>query len=314
MSQHDETSQTAEAAAVQERDLMALADGRIAPDSVRAARINDHLRKNPAAATQVRAWQQQNAAIRAHFGGVMAEAVPDRLQPATLRARRAAVHARQRQLAAAACALLALAAVLRMVAFPQVDEDARLDRFAGAVAELSKDHAAALDDVGASPRTATPAQLGPALPDLGRLGFSLQSQRSVTAGTQATTEARYQDARGRALRLFVTEEGNGQPPELHRRVQDGHEIVYWRAGHRLYALAAEAPLGSADLEQIARATRPRDPVVEAGAALAVRGEGEGRTSAQPPPVAMDESHPRADNAPSHPASVHYEGMVKESSL
>ncbi|MHA7834103.1 MAG: anti-sigma factor [Algiphilus sp.] len=314
MSPHDPTSENAEATAVQERDLMALADGRVATDSVRAARIHHHLRKNPAAATRVQAWQHQNAAIRTYYGGVMAEEVPDCLQPATLRAQRAAVHARQRRFAVAVCALLALAAVLRMLAFPQATEDARLDRFAGAVAELSTEDAASLHDAAASPRAATDTQRGTALPDLGRLGFSLQSQRIVTAGVHATTEARYQDAQGRALRLFVTEEDNGQPPELHRRVQDGHEIVYWRAGHRLYALAAETPLASGDLEQIARVTRLRDSAMEAGAVLATRGEDKGHMPAQSPPVAMEERHPRVDTAPARPASVHYEGMVKDSSL
>ena len=314
MSQYDDTSQTAEAEAVQERDLMALADGRIAPDSVRAARIRDHLRAHPTTAMQVQAWQQQNAAIRSYFDGVMAEAVPDRLQPGTLRAQRAAVHARQRRFAVAACTVLVLAAVLRMVAFPQANEDAQLDRFAGAVAALSTDGAASLEDMAQPLSAASSAQLRTALPDLDRLGFSLQGQRSVTAGAHATTEARYEDARGRALRLFVTEEAHAQPPELHRRVQDGHEIVYWRAGHRLYALAAETPLASGDLERIARATRLRNPLVEAGTAIAARSKGEQDTPARSPVVRMDEGRPRAGNAPSRPASVHYEGMVKDSSL
>ncbi|MBY8966293.1 hypothetical protein KHP57_11325 [Algiphilus sp. NNCM1] len=317
MSPHEDGSDATRGASVQERDLMALADGRIAPDSEHAARIREYLQADPNAAARFASWQQQNAAIRAHYAPALAEPVPERLQPETLRARRHQAQGRRRRLAvAAAGAAVVVAAVMRLAAAPWGNEDAALDRFAGAVAKLP-----ANADTAAMPSPVSTSTLAArhehALPDLGAMGYALKGQRSVHAGDRTATEARYEDAQGRALRLFVTEEGDGQPPQLHRRVENGRQVAYWRVGQRLYALASQTQLQPGRLQRIAGATRVDRGFGQAPSGTAFAAD-QGR-DVQPPPqgaplVTMEEAPARSETAPARPASVHYEGMVKDSSL
>ena len=75
MRHNDEPRNTDPGRAADERDLMALADGRIDADSERAAELRAHLAAHPEDAARVTAWQRQNEAIRAHYAPALAEAV-----------------------------------------------------------------------------------------------------------------------------------------------------------------------------------------------------------------------------------------------
>lgn len=300
-----------------DRDLMALADGRIDNESTQAAAIRAYLTEHPEDAERVAAWQQQNDAIRAHYAGVLAEPLPERLRPEKLRAMRARKHRSQLRVAmAASFAAVVLAGVVSLAMWQGRAGDMELNRFAADVASLSGKGALA-SQVKALERTPEGLRQSGPLPDLDAVGFSLKEQRVVRTGKRTATEARYEDAEGNALRLFVAEESDADAPTLHRRTEGAREIVYWRQGGRLFALSAEQALQPGRLEQIATATI-EDALGSqpgAGPALAeIQGElhaeqGQGAI------VTMDGGQQRAvEPAPGSRANVHYDGMVKDSSL
>lgn len=300
-----------------DRDLMALADGRIDNESTQAATIRAYLAKHPEDAERVAAWQQQNDAIRAHYADVLAEPVPERLQPEKLRAMRAHRHRSQLRVAlAASFAAVALAGVVSMAMWQGGAGDMELNRFAADVASLSG-KGALTSEVKTLERAPEAMHRPGPLPDLDAVGFSLKEQRVVHTGSRTATEARYEDAEGNALRLFVAEEGDADAPTLHRRTDGAREIIYWREGGRLFALSTEQALQPGRLEQIATATieDSTGSQTATGPALA---EMQGELHAeqrQRPIVTMDGRQEHAlEPAPGSRANVHYEGMVKDSSL
>ena len=318
MSPHEDGSNATRGASVQERDLMALADGRIAPDSEHAARIREYLQADPNAAARFASWQQQNAAIRAHYAPALAEPVPERLQPETLRARRHQAQGRRRASGGGG---------------------GRCGRGGGGG-----------DAPGGRPPGATRTQRWIALPARSRSCPRTPIQRRCrrpclrprwprVTSTPCPISARWaMPSRGNAASTPETaprpkpvmrtlkgvpcdsssrRKAMASPPHLHRRVENGRQIAYWRVGQRLYALASQTQLQPGRLQRIAGATRVDRGFGQAPSGTALAAD-QGR-DVQPPPqgaplVTMEEAPARSETAPARPASVHYEGMVKDSSL
>ncbi|MFP4270693.1 MAG: anti-sigma factor family protein, partial [Alphaproteobacteria bacterium] len=65
-------------AAVEERDLLAYVDGRLAPERRRA--VERALDERPGERARLDDYARQNEALRRHLGGVAAEPVPPRLR------------------------------------------------------------------------------------------------------------------------------------------------------------------------------------------------------------------------------------------
>ena len=314
MSHHNHTPDTEHGPPVDERDLMAFADGRIAADSERAAALRAHLAAHPVDAARVAAWQRQNEAIRARYAPALAESVPPHLHPQGLRERRARKQLGRRRFAvAASVAGLAMATALSVAVAPGGSDDADLDRFASEISQLSAD---ALPAAGETVAVGAAADASSAsLPSLDLAGFALTERRTVRAGGHTATEARYEDQRGQTVRLFVADEADAGRPELHRMQRGGREIVYWREDGRMYALSAES-VDSQRLQQIATATmrndlqrrqQPESAVAEAP-----------RELREAPVVSADalkaNSGGQRWNAPveSAPSGVVYDGMQDES--
>src|SRR5690606_9277321 len=91
---------------ITEAELLAYADGK--SDSAQATRIADWLAQHPAREAEVSIWQRQNDALRALFGTVANEVVPERLRPRTIAARQAVGGGFRLPQLAAAMLLLAL--------------------------------------------------------------------------------------------------------------------------------------------------------------------------------------------------------------
>lgn len=315
MSHHNHTPDTEHGPPVDERDLMAFADGRIAADSERAAALRAHLAAHPVDAARVAAWQRQNEAIRARYAPALAESVPPHLHPQALRERRARKQLGRRRFAvAASVAGLAVATALSVAVAPGGSDDADLDRFASEISQLSADALPAAAGGAVAVGAAVDSPSG-RLPSLNLAGFALTERRTVRAGGHTATEARYEDQRGQTVRLFVAEQADAGRPELHRMQRGGREIVYWREDGRMYALSAES-VDSQRLQQIATATmrndlqrrqQPESAVAEAP-----------RELREAPVVSADalkaNSGGQRWNAPveSAPSGVVYDGMQDES--
>lgn len=314
MTHRDESSDTARNGHVDERDLMAFADGRIAADSERAAELRAHLSAHPDDAARVAGWQRQNEAIRARYAPALAESVPPHLQPQALREQRARRQFGRRRFAvAASVATLAVVTVLGVSVSPDGTGDADLDRFATEVSQLSAGALPAASEtvaVGGAVGDATEA-----VPSLDLAGFALTERRTVRAGERMATEARYEDQRGQTVRLFVVDEADAGRPELHRMQRDGREIVYWREDGRMFALSTES-VDSQRLQQIATATmrnelqrrqQPESAVAEASGELH-----------DAPVVSADAFKAKGGNqqwstpVESAPSGVVYDGMQDES--
>lgn len=314
MRHNDEPRNTDPGRAADERDLMALADGRIDADSERAAELRAHLAAHPEDAARVTAWQRQNEAIRAHYAPALAEAVPPHLLPQGLRERRARRQLGRRRFAvAASVAALAVLITLGVSLAPQGGSDAALERFAAEVARLSEGTPAeAGGDRLALGDTAVPRSVA-RLPSLDLAGFALTERRTVRAGERNATEARYEDQRGHTVRLFVADETDAGRPELHRMQRDGRELVYWREDGRMFALITDS-VDSRRLQQIAtttmrnalqRAEQPASAVADASSELR-----------EAPVVSADALKANAGSrgwkAPAENAPVVHEGLQDES--
>lgn len=314
MTHRDESSGTATHGQVDERDLLALADGRIAADSERATELRAYLSAYPDDAERVAAWQRQNEAIRARYAPVLAESVPPHLQPRALREQRARRQLGRRRFAvAASVATLAVVTALGVSVSPGGTGDADLDRFATEVSQLSAGALPAAGEtvaVGGAAGDATEA-----VPSLDLAGFALTERRTVRAGEHTATEARYEDQRGQTVHLFVADEADAGRPELHRMRREGREIVYWREGGRMFALATDS-VDSQRLQQIATATmrnelqrhrQPESAVAEASGELQ-----------DAPVVSADALNAKGGNRQWHapvervPSGVVYDGIQDES--
>lgn len=301
------------APAIDERDLMAFADGRMDPESPRAAELRAYLAAHPEDAARVAAWQLQNAAIRQNYAPVLAESVPAHLQPAALRARRAERRSGPRRMAiAASLAVMAVTAAVGVSLAPQQASDPELARFASEVSRLPVD--AGAQDASLQPASTAAAVDTSPLPSLDLAGFMLTEQRRVRAGEHTATEARYEDQRGQSLRLFVSEQAEAGGPELHRLQHEGREIVYWREDGRMYALSAEA-VDSQRLQQIATATMRNELQRQKAQEPSVAGA---PAQLQEAPVVSVDTHGASSaqewSAPAEPTpgGVLHEGMLDDS--
>lgn len=257
MSNNQESPPRVANRSVDDRDLMALADGRIDLDSEYAAGLRAYLAAHPRDAARVAAWQRQNEAIRARYASVVAESVPPHLQPEALREQQARRQSGRRRFAvAASMAALAVASALGLSVGQDGAGDPELDRFASEVLQWS---------TAALPVGSQAAGVGggadsrlEGIPSLDLAGFTLTERRTLRAGEYRATKSRYEGPRGQRVHLFVAEEADARRPELRRMQRDGHEIVYWRENGRMYALAAET-MENTRLQQIVTATMRQGP-------------------------------------------------------
>ncbi len=222
---------------VTERDIQAYVDGRLEAGTEHADAVEAHLAADPEARARVRAYTRQNELIRVRYSDMLAEPVPERLTPGSLRAARAGRVPDGMSMSwrvAAGLAGLGCAAVIGWLAGQSTDTP--LEQFADRTAVyLAGDHetAPAGDDVESYQSVAA---LG-GTPDFAAEGLALVGTRRVDNGDMY--EARYEDARGRELRLLVAPDPQRHNDLLYRTQENGRKAVYWQQGPLMYALTGD---------------------------------------------------------------------------
>jgi anti-sigma factor RsiW len=263
---------------VTEAELQAWVDGRLAQE--RRADIDNYLQHHPHEAERLRAYRQQNVALRALYSPVLDEAIPRGM----LRPRGWQRYGWPVQRYAASVALMVSSMALGWVAHgsfgaPAADggQPALADAaarqagpagVAGMAASLA--HHAALAhrvytpevrhpvEVGADQQEHLVAWLSKRLgtplrpPRLAPLGYELVGGRLLPGDKGPVAQFMYTDASGQRLTLYVSSGQAGNKDSGFRYAQDGQlSVFYWIDGHYGYALSGA--LGKAALSQIANA-------------------------------------------------------------
>jgi len=232
---------------ISEDDLHAYVDGQLG--TARMAAVEAHLAAHKEAATKVRDWQNQNAALNALYGGIAEEPVPEYLRP-RLRPRSTG----WRQMAAAAV-LLVLGGGLGWLGHARFGGEAPV-QLAAAAPLLTRAVAAhniyAVEvrhpvEVAASEERHLVAWLSKRLahkvkaPDLQPRGFALVGGRLLPGKNGAAAQFMYEDRSGRRLTLYITR-NRQQGRAAFRFAAEGRvNAFYWLDPAMGYALVGTLP-------------------------------------------------------------------------
>ncbi len=248
---------------VSEQELHALVDGQLSPE--RAAAVAQAVFDDPALATTVAAWRQQNQALRGALDPLLTEPVPARLlEFASPRARWAAAERSGIwPWAAAACLVggLAVGAVAGWAGRGEVVERGGLPlSFAGQAALI---HATYVKEprhpveVWAAEEQHLVAWLSKRLdeplraPNLGEFGYSLVGGRLVSGHRRPAAMFMYQNADGQRITLVARRDVSGDGESGFRyAVEGGVGVFYWIDDDCGYAISGQ--LDKPLLLQIAR--------------------------------------------------------------
>ena len=224
-----------------EADLHAYADGQL--DDVRRVQVEARLAHDLTAAERVRAWREQNEALRALYNPVLNEPVPQRLLAARpLRGR---------------WPHYALAAGIMGLSFGLgwMSHSYRTDRFVEAAALPRR---AAVAYAVYAPEVRHPVEVGAdqqdhlvkwlskrlrndlKVPVLTQQGFELVGGRLLPGGKGPGAQFMYQDARGQRITLYVSLR-DAEPRDTAFRFsqEDKVAVFYWIDGKLGYALSGE---------------------------------------------------------------------------
>jgi anti-sigma factor RsiW len=238
---------------VGESELQAWADHRLPAD--RRADVEAWLAAHPEEAERVAAYRALNEQLRAHFGAVLDEPVPERLSrfvPSGARWRRAAAIAAWLAIGAtvggtAGWELHALRAPAAVVVKPEAPVLARRAAVAHATYAPEVRHPV---EVGADQEQHLVAWLSKRLggevraPKLDTEGMSLVGGRLLPGDPGPVAQFMYQNAQGRRATLYVRTEGPDQRETAFRYAREGNvRVFYWIDRKFGYALS------SADMER-----------------------------------------------------------------
>lgn len=238
--------------AITESDLHAYVDGAISGSA--RAEVENWLAAHPEEAERVRAYREQNAALRSLFNPVLEEPVPAAMFRPLSRfgwqryaiaasvfivgaALGWAVRGTMLPSAAAPQSLARQAAIAHAVYAPEVRHPVEVaaDQEDHLVKWLSKRVGTDLKD-----------------PNLHALGYDLVGGRLLSGPQGPVAQFMYQDARGQRLTLYVTRQ-RGEPRDTAFRYsqEERVSVFYWVDGNFGYALSGE--IGRTQLLEIANA-------------------------------------------------------------
>lgn len=267
---------------ITEADLQAYVDG-LLPES-RRAEIETYLSERPQEAQRLQAYRQDKQAIKARYGSLLDEPLPDALLQAARapRSSAAARHAGARlsrwplERVAAGFALVFLGAgagwlgrgawqTPEMLAQSTSGPAAIVNAAAGSLPRQ-----AAIAHVVYSPDVRRPVEIGADQedqlvawlskrlgakirpPKLGALGYELIGGRLLPGSSGPVAQFMYHDATGQRLTLYVTNEQTANQDTGFRFAQEGPvNVFYWIDGKFGYALSAGIDKG--ELARIATA-------------------------------------------------------------
>ena len=238
---------------VTETEFHAHVDGRLT--EARRLEIDDYLINHLEDAQRVKAWRDQNEALRAWFGPVLAEPTPARLISASRGARKlplaryAAVlawlsiggvsgwllHEYNTVKSADTVAFAHRAAIAHIVYSPEVRHPVEVgaDQEAHLVAWLSK-------RIGGNLK----------IPQLAAVGYQLVGGRLLPGNQGPIAQFMFQDGTGQRLTLYVRNGANDGKETAFRYAEErGVSVFYWVDGKFGYAISGE--IDKADLLRVA---------------------------------------------------------------
>ncbi|MFA5913687.1 MAG: anti-sigma factor [Burkholderiales bacterium] len=226
---------------ITESDLHAYADGQL--DETRRLRVEAHLAHNAPAAENVRAWREQNEALRALYNPVLNEPVPQRMLAAR------APRGRWPYYAVAAGALglsFGLGWMMRAYQGERSFEAVALPHRAAVAYAVYAPEVRHPVEVGAEQQDHLVKWLSKRLghqlkvPVLTQQGFDLVGGRLLPGGKGPVAQFMYQDSKGQRITLYVSRR-DSEPRDTAFRFsqEDKIAVFYWIDGTLGYALSAE---------------------------------------------------------------------------
>ena len=241
---------------IEEDDLQAWVDGRLAPAENNA--VEAYFAAHPEFRTRWSQYAAQREQLRAAFAGPAEKPIPERLHIARLMAEQRPRRRRQLARIAAAIALLIAGGIGGWGAhdlLPAVSSSA-----SAVLASAVFDDAIAAHrtfsveirhpvEVGANEETHLVQWLSKRLghqlivPDLSVLGFRLMGGRLLPADSGPAALFMYEDDKGTRLTCYYLVAGGAGETEFQFREQNGISAFYWVEDGLAYAIAANATRG-----------------------------------------------------------------------
>lgn len=222
-------------------DLHAYTDGQL--DDSRRVEVEAHLAHDQSATEAVRAWREQNEALRAAHSSVLNEPVPPHLLKARASSRRLPYYA-----IAASCMALGVALGWALHAY-------RAERFPDSAALPRR---AAVAHVVYAPEVRHPVEVGADQQDhlvkwlskrlgselkaplLTAQGFDLVGGRLLPGSKGPVAHFMYQDAKGQRITLYVSRrDGELRDTAFRFSQEERVAVFYWIDGSLGYALSGE---------------------------------------------------------------------------
>lgn len=231
-------------ATLDERDLLAYADGRLDHDPARREQVAAWLRDHPEEAERIEAYRAQNEALRRRYDSLVHEPVPERLRVLLDEADGPARRRQWLRRGAAALAFLAATAGGWYAGQWRGAEGWNVSHF---IEESRRAYTQAAPAAGSgmTPATTAPLDLGPLsvrLPELEALGYRLVARRTLVDGAaQGASSLTYADEGGRSFTLFLRPRWAERPSEIHLSQEGEVSFAYWLEGPLASAVASRLP-------------------------------------------------------------------------
>lgn len=234
--------------AITDQDLHSYVDGEL--DAVRAAEVEKFLQQNTDASEQVAIWRRQNDTLRALYGHLADEPVPDRLDPHRLAANIRTEVGRWRSIAAALI-LVTLGGALGWFGHDLTHDQpvfsvslVQQAMAAHAVYAVEVRHPV---EVGADEEQHLVKWLSKRLdrplkaPDLSAGGFELVGGRLLPATGGPAAQFMYEDKGGNRITLYVTTNPAGEQAAFRFATLGAENAFYWLEPDINYVVVGSIP-------------------------------------------------------------------------
>lgn len=222
---------------ITEADLISYVDGQL--EDPRRDAVRAHLASNPADASKVAMWQQQNATLTALYGPLDTDALPERLDVYRIERRLRSQRADWRNMAAASILILAIGLAggwFGRGLVSQVTEPAH-----SIVADATQAHKLFASEVlhpveiraDAENASSLPKWLSKRLdrklniPDLTRHGLSLVGGRILPSSEGAAAQLMYEDKSGQRVTLYIVAAADSSDTAMRRSSLGSLEAISW---------------------------------------------------------------------------------------
>lgn len=246
MSQYDNNVQPFES--IDERDLHAYVDGLL--DAQRARQVQEYLKRHPDKCKQVADYRQYNELLRQAHQAIAQEPVPARLLSIVNRPRQSQWPSITRLAAVGALCVVSaaggwLAAMhsglsanssngLVQSFLQQVATNASAPFESMTVKTLHIQSAEQIDPLNwLTQKVALEMQA----PNLTAAGYTLQSRRLITRGSQEFVELTYANSSGDAVMLYMKTRWEKDAPTIEFVQKYNQSIAFWQEGPLVYALS-----------------------------------------------------------------------------